>query len=116
MTFALQFTESASQTFQKLEEQAKKHYKMRKQKGIKKSSKQEGLFKQIKKSIDLLRENPRHPSLNTHEFSSIPHPWNPQDKVFEAYVQNKTPGAYRIFWCYGPQTYQITVIAITPHP
>jgi len=38
------------------------------------------------------------------------------EKVFEAYVQNKTPGAYRLFWCYGPDKGQITLIAITPHP
>jgi len=44
------------------------------------------------------------------------HPFDPQAKVFEAYVQNRTPGAYRVFWCYGPEPIQITVIAITPHP
>jgi hypothetical protein len=37
-------------------------------------------------------------------------------KVFEAYAQNKMPGAYRIFWCYGPNKGDITVIAIAPHP
>ena len=26
------------------------------------------------------------------------------------------PGAYRLFWCYGPESGQITIIAITPHP
>lgn len=43
-------------------------------------------------------------------------PFDPKNKVFEAYAQNRTPGAYRIFWCYGPQKTQITVLAITPHP
>jgi hypothetical protein len=45
------------------------------------------------------------------------------EKVFEAYAQNDTPGAYRIFWHYGPdevvgkkRTPVITVVAITPHP
>jgi hypothetical protein len=43
--------------------------------------------------------------------------------VFEAYAQNNTPGAYRIFWHYGPdetkakkRTPVITVVAITRHP
>ena len=31
-------------------------------------------------------------------------------------AKNKTPGAYRVFWCYGPNTGEITIIAITPHP
>jgi hypothetical protein len=64
----------------------------------------------------LLAENPRHPGLQTHEFRSLEHPFNPNDKVFEAYAQNRTPGAYRVFWCYGPANSEITIIAITPHP
>lgn len=36
--------------------------------------------------------------------------------VFESYAQNKTPGAYRIFWTYGPSKAEITILAITPHP
>jgi hypothetical protein len=45
------------------------------------------------------------------------------EKVFEAYAQNNTPGAYRIFWQYGPDEAKgkkripiIIVVAITPHP
>jgi hypothetical protein len=38
------------------------------------------------------------------------------EKVFECYAQNKTPSAYRIFFFYGRDKNQITVIAITPHP
>lgn len=29
---------------------------------------------------------------------------------------NRTPGAYRIFWAYGPLKKQITILAITLHP
>ena len=74
------------------------------------------VWNQVKKSLGYLQTNPRHPSLNTHEYSSMPHPWDPKGKVFEAYAQNNTPSAYRIFWCYGPEKKQITIIAITPHP
>jgi len=79
-------------------------------------SRQAGLYKQIHKTLKLLQENPRHPGLKTHEYSSLDNPFNPKEKVFEAYAQNKTPGAYRVFWCYGPDKGQITIIAITPHP
>lgn len=75
-----------------------------------------GLVKQISKSLGFLQTNPKHPSLNTHEYHSIAHPWDPKGKVFEAYAQYRTPSAYRIFWCYGPQKGQITMIAMTPHP
>lgn len=75
-----------------------------------------GRVKQIKKSLGYLQTNPRHPSLNTHPYDSIEHPWNPTEKVFEAYAQNRTPSAYRIFWCYGPGGKQITIVALSPHP
>ena|ERR1035438_3680052 len=81
-----------------------------------KASPTEGVFKQVHKCIELLEQNPRHPGLHTHEYDSIRHPYSPKEKVFEAYAQNKTPGAYRVFWCYGPNSKEITIIAITPHP
>jgi hypothetical protein len=70
----------------------------------------------VHKCIQLLQANPRHAGLQTHEFSSLPHPYETGGKVFEAYAQNRTPGAYRVFWCYGPGQGELTIIAITPHP
>ena len=75
-----------------------------------------GLVKQIKKTLGFLQTNLRHPSLQTHVFHSLEHPYSSREKVFEAYVQQRTPAAYRLFWCYGPQQGQLTIIAITPHP
>jgi len=77
---------------------------------------QAGLCKQIKKSLGYLQTNPKHPSLKSHSYDSIDHPWESGEKVFEAYAQNNTPAAYRIFWCYGSNKKQITIIAITAHP
>ncbi len=72
------------------------------------------ILKAVRKTLALMELNLRHPSLNTHEFQSLKGP-NGQ-KIFEAYAQQNTPGAYRIFWYYGPQENQLTIIAITPHP
>lgn len=72
------------------------------------------ILKAVRKALGLMETNLRHPSLNTHEFKSLQGPKG--QKVFEAYAQQKTSGAYRIFWYYGPEEDQITVIAITPHP
>lgn len=73
------------------------------------------VFKAVVKALQLLAGNPRHPGLNTHEYSSLTGPDGV--KVFEAYAQNNTPGANRIFFCYHPpKEEQTTVIAITPHP
>lgn len=71
-------------------------------------------LKAVQKALGYLQTNPRHPGLNTHKYNSLSGP-NGED-VFEAYAQNKTPGAYRIFWYYGPENKAITIIAITPHP
>ena len=71
-------------------------------------------LKAVNKALALLEFNPRHPGLRTHKFTSK-RGLNGED-VFEAYAENNTPGAYRIFWCYGPGKEVITVLAITPHP
>jgi hypothetical protein len=80
-----------------------------------------GLIQQVKKTLGLLETNLRHPSLNTHVYRSLHGP-NGED-VFEAYVQNRTPDAFRIFFYYGPdlvagkkRTRVLTIIAITAHP
>ena len=81
----------------------------------------EGIFKQVNKALGYLEIDPAHPSLNSHEFTSLSGAHG--ERVFESYAQNDTPGAYRIFWHYGPdevagkaRTPVITIIAITPHP
>ncbi|CZO60769.1 hypothetical protein SCO11_01865 [Legionella pneumophila serogroup 1] len=71
-------------------------------------------YKAVLKALGYLENNPRHPGLNTHKYSSLQGPSG--EEVFEAYAENKTPAAYRIFWYYGPNKQQITIIAITPHP
>ena len=71
-------------------------------------------YKAVKKAIRFLSTNPRHKSLKTHEFTSLKGPNG--EKVFEAYAEQITPAAYRIFWYYGSDKNQITIIAITPHP
>lgn len=116
MPFTLVWLEGAAETFAELETAARKSLETRTKSEKAKASRQEGLFKQVVKSLELLQTNPRHPGLATHEYDSIENPYDAHAKVFEAYAQNRTPGAYRIFWCYGPDKGEITIIAITPHP
>lgn len=72
------------------------------------------ILKAVRKTLGFMETNLRHPSLNTHEFFSLQGPNG--EKIFEAYAQQNTPVAYRIFWHYGPGHNELTVIAITPHP
>ena len=68
----------------------------------------------VLKTLALMQANLRHPGLHTHGYGSLKGPNG--EKVFEAYVENRTPSAYRVFWHYGPEKNTITVVAITPHP
>lgn len=73
-------------------------------------------LKKVRRVLGYLQANPRHPSLNTHLYKGYTNPFDSSGSIFEAYAENKTPGAYRIFWCYGPDRGDITILAITPHP
>lgn len=71
-------------------------------------------LKAVRKALGYLETNPRHPGLITHKYHSIL--GENGEEIFEAYAENQTPSAHRIFWHYGPGKGVITIIAITPHP
>jgi hypothetical protein len=81
---------------------------------IKSDPSQKKRYNAVKKTITLLSSNPRHNSLQTHEFTSFKGPDG--EKVYEAYAEQSTPAAYRVFWYYGPSKGEITIFAITRHP
>jgi mRNA-degrading endonuclease RelE of RelBE toxin-antitoxin system len=70
--------------------------------------------RKVRKTLGYLETNPRHPGLRTHKYDTLS--GTAGFEVFEAYVENQTPGAYRVFFSYGPGENQITVLAITSHP
>lgn len=72
------------------------------------------IFKKLVKVIKLLSDNPSHNSLATHEIKPLSERYG--IKVWQSYLESKTPAAGRIFWVYGPGKNQITIIGIEPHP
>lgn len=100
MAFDLIFTKEADTNLKELEHAASKTR----------------VLTQVRKTLGFLQTNLRHPSLKTHVYTTIDNPYDAHQKVFEAYAQNRTPCAYRVFWCYGPKRRDITIVAITPHP
>lgn len=98
MSFRLLFTTEAGRNLAAIEQDSGKQKRL----------------KAVRKSLGYLETNPRHPSLNTHEYEILSRQFG--IKIFEAYAENKTPQAYRIFWHYGPDKNEITIITITPHP
>lgn len=98
MSFFLSFTPSAKEDLKELKGSA--HLAKR--------------FKAVSKALKLLAANARHPGLKTHQYTSLRGPGG--EKVFEAYVEQNTPAAYRIFFYYGKAQGEIVIFAITPHP
>ena len=75
---------------------------------------EEKFFKKLVKALGYLAENPRHNSLASHEIDALTAKYG--IKIFQSYLENNTPAAGRIFWAYGPDKKDITVLAIEPHP
>lgn len=98
MKFTLRFTAEAKQNLEDLENNRAEDKRCR----------------IMKRTLGYLETNPKHPSLNTHKYDSLRGPNG--EEVFEAYAQNNTPGAYRVFWYYGPGEKIISIVAIVPHP
>ncbi|MEX1186659.1 MAG: hypothetical protein WEA80_08715 [Gemmatimonadaceae bacterium] len=96
MAFKLSFTPEARDVLQALEKKDKPKHR------------------NVLKTLGLIESNPRHPGLRTHKFKSLSGP-NGED-VSEAYVEQDTPAARRVFWYYGPGRATIRIITIARHP
>ena len=72
------------------------------------------IFKKWGKALKLLSENPRHPSLKTHDIEVLSERYG--ERVWQSYLENKTSGAMRMYWVYGPDKKSITIIGLEPHP
>jgi hypothetical protein len=98
MSFQLLFTHQASNDLAELEKDTALSKRL----------------KAVRETLGYLETNPRHPSLNTHKYSSLK--GINGEEIFEAYAENNMPAAYRIFWYYGLNKKEITILTITPHP
>lgn len=72
------------------------------------------LYKKMGKAMYHLSQNPRHTGLEIHEITSLSRRYGM--KVWQSYLENQTPAAGRIFWVYGPNRGEITIIGLEPHP
>ena len=71
-------------------------------------------FKKLVKTLGCLSQDPRHNSLASHEIETISQKY--KIKIFQSYLENNTPAAGRLFWAYGPNKKDITILGIEPHP
>jgi mRNA-degrading endonuclease YafQ of YafQ-DinJ toxin-antitoxin module len=96
--FSLRFTDEAARILRELESQS--HHAVK--------------LKKTRKALAMLQQNPRHPGLNSHKYHSL-HGIAGED-VWDSYIENHTPGAWRLFWHYGPGKDVITIVTMGPHP
>ena len=75
---------------------------------------EEKLRKLMGKAMRLISTNPRYPGLQTHEITALSRRYGM--KVWQSYLENDTPKAGRIYWVYGPDKGDITIIGLEPHP
>jgi hypothetical protein len=67
------------------------------------------VYLQLQKQILLLEQNPRHPSLKTHEVKNAV--GSHGGKIFEGYVNKQ----YRFTWEYGKQRSEIVLRNVDNH-
>lgn len=72
------------------------------------------LYNLLGKALRLLSQDPRHPGLHTHDIDALTARYGM--RVWQSYLQNDTPAAGRVFWVYGPDRQDITIIGLEPHP
>lgn len=72
------------------------------------------LYKKWGKALRLLSDDPKYPSLQTHEIQELTDRYG--KRVWQSYLENKKSRAMRMYWVYGPDQHSITIIGLEPHP
>jgi hypothetical protein len=68
----------------------------------------------VKKCLVRLGDDPRYRGLATHRYQSLDDTFG--EKIWESYVENRMPAAWRIWWFFGPEGNVITAVDLGPHP
>ena len=96
MAFKLRFSDEARDQFAALDTDERKR-------------------KKIAKCFGLIEIDPKNGGLHSHKYSVMKASDGSSD-VWESYVENNTPAAWRVFWISGPGKGQTTIVAVTDHP
>ena len=78
------------------------------------NKKDEELYMEWGSALKKLSADPMYPSLHTHEIEPLSRRYGM--KVWQSYLENKTSKARRMYWVYGPDQKDITIIGLEPHP
>ncbi|MFF2751326.1 hypothetical protein ACFVVA_38035 [Kitasatospora sp. NPDC058048] len=77
-------------------------------------------LRRVRRALDQLAADPRHPGLRTHRYHALP--GHTGRRVFDSYVETSA-GAWRTYWTWGPADSDgrdhggavVTVLLIGPH-
>ena len=75
---------------------------------------EEQLYKKWGSALKKLSEDPMYPALHTHEIPPLSKRYGM--KVWQSYLENRKSAAKRMYWVYGPDQKEITIIGLEPHP
>lgn len=78
------------------------------------SKREKELYNKWGSALRKLAIDPFYPSLKSHEIKPLSKRYG--IKVWESYLENNNSGARRMFWVYGPDKEDITIIGLEPHP
>lgn len=82
-------------------------------------------LRKVARCLDQIGLDPKYPAPNSHKYATKRGPNG--EEVWESYVENNVPAAWRVLWVYGPEETDesnpaapvakvITIVAIIPHP
>ena len=75
---------------------------------------EEKLYKKWGSALKKLSVNPFYPGLQTHEISVLSKRYGM--RVWQSYLENNNSDAMRMYWVYGPEQRDVTIIGLEPHP
>ena len=71
-------------------------------------------LRKVNRCLAKLAADPAHPGLHSHRYQLFDEIYG--QSVWESYVENETPSAWRVWWAFGPDRGQITILMVGPHP
>ncbi len=71
-------------------------------------------YRRVIKCLGLLEQDPKYPGLASTRYQTLFSATG--EPIWESYVENHTPSAWRVWWYYGPEAGTITVVDLGPHP
>lgn len=69
--------------------------------------------KKVRNTLERISQDPDYPGLKSHVYHDTEKKYSDgKEKIFTSYIENGTPGAWRILWKYGPNEGEIEIITI----